>query len=62
MQGCAAPPMAPFAGPDPSNASARVPVARYDATIGPVANLRPVEPGPWKTENDPTLPAPEPKP
>ncbi len=58
IQGCAAIPMAPFAGPDPSEASARIPAVSYRSTIGFFATQRPVEPAPWKTENAPAGPAP----
>lgn len=58
IQGCAATPMAPFAGPDPSDASVRIPAVSYHSTIGSFATQRPVEPAPWKTENEPVAPAP----
>ncbi len=60
VHGCAATPMAPFAGPDPSDGSARIPAVSYHSTIGSFANLRPVEPAPWKKENAPVAPAPKP--
>ena len=57
-QGCAAMPMAPFVGPDPSDASARIPAVSYHSTIGFFATQRPVEPASWKKENEPVSPAP----
>ncbi|HEY4848898.1 MAG TPA: hypothetical protein VIH87_14220 [Methylocella sp.] len=62
IQGCAATPVVPFAGPDPSIASARIPAVTYHSTIGSFANLRPVEPAAWKKENEPLAPAPKPVP
>jgi hypothetical protein len=58
IQGCAATPMGPFAGPDPSDASARIPAVSYHPTIGFFATQRPVEPAAWKKENEPAGPAP----
>ncbi len=64
-QGCAATPMVPFAGPNPSDASARIPAVSYHSTIGFFATPRPVEPAAWKKEDEPVSPAanrvPEPK-
>ncbi len=61
LQGCATTPMAPFAGPDPADASARIPAVNYHSTIGPFARQRPVEPAAWNKENLPAGPVPEPK-
>jgi hypothetical protein len=58
IQGCAATPMGPFAGPDPADASARIPAVSYHSTIGFFATQRPVEPAAWKKENAPVVPAP----
>lgn len=57
MGGCAPPPMTPFAGPDPSDPSASAPIVSYRSTIGPFADLRPVEPAAWTKSNDPAAPA-----
>ena len=62
IQGCAATPMTPFAGPDPPDASARIPAVSYHSTIGSFATQRPVEPGAWKKENEPVATAPKPVP
>ncbi len=48
--GCAATPISPFPGPDPSDASLRVPAVSYRPAIGPFASQRPVEPGQWKKQ------------
>jgi hypothetical protein len=58
IQDCAATPMAPFASPDPAEASSRIPAVRYDSTIGPFARQQPVEPAAWSKENVPAAPAP----
>jgi hypothetical protein len=58
IHGCAATPMAPFAGPDPSDASAPIPAVSYHSTIGPFATQRPIEPAAWKKENEPVAPTP----
>ena len=42
-QDCAATPMVPFAGPNPSDASTRIPVVSYRSTIGFFATWLPVE-------------------
>jgi hypothetical protein len=57
-QGCAATPMAPFAGPNPSDASARIPAVSYRSTIGFFATWLPVEAAAWKKEDEPVSPAP----
>ena len=51
-------PMAPFAGPDPSDASARIPAVSYHSTIGPFATQRPIERAAWKKEDEPVAPTP----
>lgn len=48
IQGCAPTPTALFAGPDPSDASARNPALSYHWTIDSFASPWPVEPGLWK--------------
>lgn len=57
MEGCAPPLVTPFADPDPSDSSAPAPVVSYSSTIGPYADLRPVEPAAWARPNDPAAPA-----
>jgi len=59
IQGCAAKPLAPFAGPDPSDATARIPAVSYHSTIGFFATQRPVEPATWKKVNEFVAPAPD---
>jgi hypothetical protein len=60
MQACSPPPPAPFAGPDPSDPRARVPAVAYRPAVTPYASQRPVEPLPWREQNDRIAPAPKP--
>ena len=55
-QGCAATPTSPFAGPDPSDPSVRTPAVSARATTAPYASRRPVEPGPWREQNERVTP------
>ncbi len=57
---CAAPPPTPYAGPDPSDPSARAKAVGYRSTIAPYESQRPVEPKPWREQNDQVAPAPKP--
>ena len=54
--GCWATPPAPLAGPDPSDPSARTPAVGYSSTIEPYARQRPVEPLPWREQNERVTP------
>jgi hypothetical protein len=60
LAACSQPPPAPFAGPDPSDPRARVPAAAYRPTVAAYASQRPVEPLPWRKQNDRITPAPKP--
>ena len=55
---CAGPP--PIAGPDPSDPAARARAVGYRSTIAPYESQRPVEPAPWREQNDQVAPAPKP--
>ena len=57
VQGCSAPPTSPFAA-DPADASARAPAVRYRPVLEPYTARRPVEPGPWREQNERVTPAP----
>jgi hypothetical protein len=46
-------------GPPPADPGAGVPPVEYRSTIAPFTSRRPVEPGPWRQENERV--APEPK-
>jgi hypothetical protein len=50
---------APFAGADPADPSAPVPAARYQSSLGGTAGQRPVEPLPWREQNQRAVPQPE---
>ena len=40
------------AGPDPSDPKARAPVTAYRPVLGGYVSQRPVEPAPWREQND----------
>jgi hypothetical protein len=56
---CVATPSAPYAGPDPSDPNVRVPIVRYRSTTGGYTRQRPVEPAPWREQNERVTPAPK---
>jgi hypothetical protein len=49
----------PYGGPDPADPGARVPAVRYRSTVGPYERLRPVEPAPWREQNERVAPRPK---
>ena len=57
--GCTAPPAAPVVGPDPSDPSARTPAVDYRSTTAPYTSRRPVQPGPWREQNERAAPQPK---
>jgi hypothetical protein len=57
--GCSAPPVAPVVGPDPSNPAARAPAVDYRSTTASYSSRRPVEPGPWREQNERATPQPK---
>jgi hypothetical protein len=54
---CAAPPPAPWAGADPADPSVRVKPVGYRSTVAPYTPQRPVEPAPWREQNERVAPA-----
>jgi len=56
---CSAVTASPWHGPDPSDPSVRVPPTAYRSTIGGYASQRPVEPRPWREQNQRVAPAPK---
>jgi hypothetical protein len=56
---CVATPNKSFVGPDPSDPGVRIPPARYRSTIGNYTSRRPVEPMPWREQNERVTPAPK---
>jgi len=58
--GCTAVPTSPFLGPDPADASVRTPAVGYRSTIAPFTSRRPVDPAPWREQNEQVAPAPKP--
>jgi len=57
LHGCAAAPPSPFVGPDPLDAAARAPAVGYRSTVTPFTSRRPVEPAPWREQNERVAPA-----
>jgi hypothetical protein len=53
---CVATPSAPYTGADPSDPSVRVPSANYRSTLGRYTSQRPVEPAPWREQNERVAP------
>ena len=49
----------PYGGPDPADPEARVPAVRYRSAVGPYERLRPVEPAPWREQNERVAPKPK---
>ena len=56
---CVATPHEPYAGSDPSDPGARVPAVRYRPTTGGYTSQRPIEPAPWREQNERVTPAPK---
>ena len=54
---CFSPPERPMAGPDPSDPRVHVPAATYRPVLGGYVSQRPVEPAPWREQNDRVAPA-----
>ena len=59
LQGCSASTASPWRGPDPSDASVRVAPAGYRSTMGAYVSQRPVEPRPWREQNERVAPQPK---
>lgn len=49
----------PLTGADPSDPSAPVPAARYQSALGAYERQRPVEPLPWREQNERVAPQPK---
>ncbi len=59
LQACSAAPSAPLAGPDPADPKAPVAPTAYRSAIGTYKSERPVEPRPWREQNEGVTPAPK---
>jgi hypothetical protein len=57
---CFPTPERPTAGADPSNPIARVPATAYRPVLGGYVSQRPVEPAPWREQNDRVAPSKNP--
>ena len=53
---CMATPKTPYAGPDPSDPKVRVRAATYRSTLSGYVSQRPVEPAPWREQNERVAP------
>lgn len=60
MQACSNAPQPPLSGADPSSPDARVPAVAYHAVTGGYTTGRPVEPLPWRQQNERIAPVPKP--
>ena len=60
VSGCVPARHTPSAGPDPADPSVPVPPLRYQSTTGGYLRQRPVEPAPWREQNDRVAPQPKP--
>ena len=49
----------PLAGGDPSDPSVPVPPVRSPSSLGSYERQRPVEPGPWRQQNERVTPQPK---
>lgn len=58
LHGCAGAPSSRTVGPDPSNPSARAPAVGYRSTTAPYVTRRPVDPAPWREQNERVAPPP----
>jgi hypothetical protein len=60
VQGCRTdPPPSPYTGRDPSDPRAPVARSTYQSTLGSYSSQRPVEPTPWREQNQGVAPAPK---
>jgi hypothetical protein len=55
-QGCAGPPASPLAGPDPSDPTVGRRAVSYRSTVAPYVSRRPVQPIPWREQNQQVAP------
>jgi hypothetical protein len=58
--GCAPVPTSPFAGASPADPVAPIKRTGYRSTIEPYARQRPVEPAPWREQNERVVPQSQP--
>jgi hypothetical protein len=57
--GCTQSPPDPFAGPDPADPKARTRPVEYRSTVAPYEPQRPVDPAPWREQNERVAPQPK---
>ena len=56
---CTTAPARPYAGPDPADPAARAPASTYRPVLRGYVSQRPVEPAPWREQNERVAPAPK---
>jgi hypothetical protein len=56
---CFATPERPFVGPDPADPKTRVASTAYRPALSGYVSQRPVEPAPWRQQNERVAPAPK---
>lgn len=60
LTACSSAPPSPFTGPDPSEPQARVARGGYRSTLRAYPSQRPVEPLPWREQNERVAPQSKP--
>lgn len=60
IAGCTQTAVAPLAAKDPADPGARVPRVGYRGKLGSYTSQRPVEPSPWRQQNERVAPANKP--
>jgi len=56
VAGCWTPPAAPLVGADPSDPTSKTFAVRYRSTVAPYSSQRPVDPAPWREQNEHVTP------
>jgi hypothetical protein len=56
---CSTAPGRPFSGPDPSDPGVGVPATAYRSALSGYTSQRPVEPAPWREQNERVTPTPK---
>ena len=57
LAGCFAAPMPPLAGAHPAEPDVKVPAVPYSSVLGRYVSRRPVEPAPWREQNERVAPS-----
>ena len=57
LAGCLAAPVPPLAGADPAEPDVKVPAVSYSPVLGRYVSRRPIEPAPWREQNERVAPS-----